>query len=115
LSKKAKTKKKCPLCGEIAFKEDLKIVKVNLYQIFSEGNEIQFTLVTRNKSNNIMYDPETGIENIDFCRIVQVNKEYIRTIILEEKKELDEFMELCNNSEEYAYINSIEEVFLFDL
>ena len=87
-------------------------MKVNLFPIFSERDIIQFTLLIRNKSNNIIYDPENGIENIDFSRIIQVNKEYIRTVIMQEKKELDEFLQLCNSSQEYDYINSIEEVLL---
>lgn len=96
----------------MALKEDLKIVRVNLFPTFLEGNAIQFTLVIRNKGNNVIYDPENGMENVDFSRIIQVNKEYIRNIILQEKKELDEFLNLCNSSQEYDYLFSIEEVFL---
>ena len=93
-------------------KQDLKIVKVNIFPLLAITNVIQFTLVIRNKLNNVLYDPESGIENIEFCRIIQVNKEYIRNIIMEEKKELDEFLHLCNSSQEYDYLQFIEEVTL---
>lgn len=83
---------------------------MNIFPFFSIENVIQFTLLIRNKLKNTLYDPESGIENIDFCRIIQVNKEYIRNIILQEKKELDEFLHLCNSSQEYDYLTFIEEV-----
>ena len=107
----ANTKKKCPLCGEVALKDDLKIVRVNLFPMFNEGNTIQFTLVIRKKGLNVIYDPENGIENVEFSRIIQVNKEYIRNIILQEKKELDEFLHLCHSSQEYDYLPAIEEAY----
>ena len=86
---------------------------MNLFPMFNEGNTIQFTLVIRKKGFNVIYDPENGVENIDFSRIIQVNKEYIRNIILQEKKELDEFLHLCHSSQEYDYLPAIEEVRFF--
>lgn len=83
---------------------------MNLYPILTESHHIDFTLVVRNKANNIFYDPETGVENIGFSRIIQVNKEYIRNIILQERKELDDFLKLCNSSQEYEYLDAIDEV-----
>lgn len=90
-------------------------MKINLYPIFAESNHIDFTLIIRKKTNNIFYDPENGVENVGYCRIIQVNKEYIRSALLQERKELDDFLKECHSSEEYDLLTGIEEVRLYFL
>lgn len=100
---------KCPICGEVAYKEDLRMVDIKIFPLLIEKDKISFSLNVRKKDETTIYDPETGMEKINFSQIMQVNREYLKEKIINQLNELQLFYEQCNRNQEIEYFDFIDE------
>ena len=100
---------KCPICGEVTYKEELRMVEIKTFPLLIEKDKISFSLNVRKKDETTIYDPESGIEKINFSQIMQVNREYLKEKIICQQKDLQSFYEECNRNQEIEYFDFIDE------
>lgn len=85
------------------------MVEIKTFPLLIEKDKISFSLNVRKKDETTIYDPETGIEKINFSHIIQVNRDYLKEKILSQHNELQSFYEECNRNQEIEYFDFIDE------
>jgi hypothetical protein len=83
VSRKAKTKNKCPFCGEIALHEDLRSVHLVALKPNIKGAMVTLTRLLKLKGSPQLYLAETLQESPEFARLIYVNRAHLKTEVVD--------------------------------